>query len=273
MASMASRLCFERDCPELAAILRSSAVRTEVELCLRQDAAAVEQQRWLMREATTANVCLMLAGVLSGLVLVGAPGRTAIGGTIGGGGVITDNIVVALGVATLALGALAAMFSHIARDQDRLGRWLARRGVAELARLDTFRAIAREVGARPTGCPRLGTRSPDLPSAQEQTKDSPGSRGARHSSSVPAIRRCRSAESSERLYALARIGEIVRGLRPTRGSASMMSWSTPGTSSGSSPKRPPGLLALSSQSPTQPPPSPSPFLFRDHARLASWFRL
>ena len=133
-------------CPELAAILRSSAVRTEVELCLRQDAAAADQQRRLMREATAANVCLMLAGVLSGLVLVGAAGRTAIDAAWGS--LITDNLVLVLGIATLALGALAAMFGHIARDQDRLGRWLARRGVAELARLDAFRAIAREAATR-----------------------------------------------------------------------------------------------------------------------------
>jgi hypothetical protein len=65
-------------CPELAAILRSSLVRTQVELGQREDAAAADQQRRLMREATAANVCLMLAGVLSGLVLVGAAGRTAI---------------------------------------------------------------------------------------------------------------------------------------------------------------------------------------------------
>ena len=132
-------------CAELAAILRSSAVRTEVELCLREDAAAADQERRLMREATAANVCLMLAGVLSGLVLVGAATRSAIDAAWGG--LITDDVVLVLGTATLVLGALAAMFGHIARDQDRLGRWLARRGVAELARLDAFRAIAREAAA------------------------------------------------------------------------------------------------------------------------------
>ena len=133
-------------CPELAAILRSTAVRTELELCLRQEAAAAEQQRRLMREATAANVCLMLAGVLSGLVLVGAASRDAIDAAWGGA--ITNDTVLALGTATLALGALAAMFGHIARDQDRLGRWLARRASAELARLTAFRAIAGEAAAR-----------------------------------------------------------------------------------------------------------------------------
>jgi hypothetical protein len=144
LQGLAGRL--EGDCPEIAAILRSSAVRTEVELCLRQDAAAIEQQRRLLREATAANVCLMLAGVLSGLVLVGAAGRAAIDQALGG--VITSSAVLVLGIATLALGALAAMFSQIARDQDRLGRWLAARGAAELARLNAFCAIAREAAAR-----------------------------------------------------------------------------------------------------------------------------
>jgi hypothetical protein len=139
----------EGSCLELAAILRSAAVRTEIELCLRQDAAASEQQQRLMREATAANVCLMLAGVLSGLVLVGAAGRTAIDAAWGG--LITDDMVLVLGMATLALGALAAMFGHIARDQDRLGRWLARRGGAEVARLNAFRNIARGAAARGPG--------------------------------------------------------------------------------------------------------------------------
>ena len=44
----------EGSCLELAAILRSAAVRTEIERCLRQDAAASEQQQRLMREATAA---------------------------------------------------------------------------------------------------------------------------------------------------------------------------------------------------------------------------
>jgi hypothetical protein len=59
----------KQNCPELAAILRSSSVRTSLDIYERQDVEAVRQQASLMREATLANICLMAAGVASGLVL------------------------------------------------------------------------------------------------------------------------------------------------------------------------------------------------------------
>jgi hypothetical protein len=59
----------QQKCPGLAGILQSSAVRTSLETYKRQDAEAARQQANLKRDANWANVCLMTAGVTSGLVL------------------------------------------------------------------------------------------------------------------------------------------------------------------------------------------------------------
>jgi hypothetical protein len=127
-------------CPELAGILRSSAVRTSLEIYTRQDAEAVRQQASLMQEATRADVCLMAAGVTSGLVLAVAavlPSGPEYVTPLG-----TINITLGLGIVTLALGAAGTFFGYLARDQGRISRWQARRGEAEIARLDVFTTIA-----------------------------------------------------------------------------------------------------------------------------------
>ena len=56
--------------PDLGDIVGSSAVRAQPGPTPR-NAEAARQQELLMREATLANLCLLVAGVLSGLVLVG----------------------------------------------------------------------------------------------------------------------------------------------------------------------------------------------------------
>ena len=58
-----------KDCAEMSGILASSAVRTSLDAFRRRDAEAVRQQTNLMQEATRANLCLMVAGIASGLVL------------------------------------------------------------------------------------------------------------------------------------------------------------------------------------------------------------
>jgi hypothetical protein len=122
-------------CPELATILQSSAVRTSFETYTRQDAEAVRQQGELMREANLANVCLLAAGVTSGVILAFAALTSASGD-------LTGAIMLVLGVLTLALGAGAAYFGYIARDQGRIARWQASRGEAEMARLAIFTTMA-----------------------------------------------------------------------------------------------------------------------------------
>lgn len=123
--------------PALADVIASSAVAAHADAYPRCDAEAKLQQKLLVREATAANLCLLLAGVLSGMVLVGPTLLPRLGPDI------TKQVTLGLGVATLALGALAAMFSYQAREGDRLRRWLTMRGTAEMARLATFRAIAQ----------------------------------------------------------------------------------------------------------------------------------
>jgi len=123
-------------CPELAAILGSSPVKTSLETYARRDAEAVRQQTELMREATLAHLSLLAAGVTSAVILA----VTALRGADSAGQVST--ITLALGLLTLAFGALAAYFSFIARDQGRIARWQASRGDAEMARLAVFTTMA-----------------------------------------------------------------------------------------------------------------------------------
>ena len=127
--------------PGLADIMASSAVRSCADAYPRYSEEAARQQSLLMREATLANLCLLGAGVLSGLVLVG-PNATALLGDV-----LTRRVTLILGVATLALGALAAIFSYRARESDRLRRWYTTRSQAELARLATFRALVASSAA------------------------------------------------------------------------------------------------------------------------------
>jgi hypothetical protein len=103
----------------------------------RQDAAAVEQQRRLMREVNTGNACIISAGLLSGLVLAGPSLPVP----------WPSFAPVALGALILLLGAVGATLAYITRDQARLGRWLARRSEAEMSRLGVFRAIAAQAAA------------------------------------------------------------------------------------------------------------------------------
>jgi hypothetical protein len=123
----------EQDCPELAMVLQSTAVRTVLETYARQNAEAGRQQTSLLREATLANVCIMAAGVTSGLVLVVAALLPSD---------YVGPVTLGLGIITLAFGAAATYFGFLARDQGRIGRWQARRGEAEVARLAVFTTIA-----------------------------------------------------------------------------------------------------------------------------------
>ena len=126
-------------CPELAAILQSSAVKTSLETYARQDAEAIRQQTELMREANLANFCLLAAGVTSGAILAVAALSSASASA-------TDYLTLALGVLTFALGAGAAYFGYVARDQGRIARWQASRGDAEMARLAVFTTMAAKAG-------------------------------------------------------------------------------------------------------------------------------
>jgi hypothetical protein len=122
--------------PALAQVIRSSAVRCHAEAYPRRSDAANAQRGRLRREVTAANICLLLTGVLSGLVLA-ETARPWLGSWTG-----LAEPTRWLGLATLALGGAAAMLNYQARENDRLRRWLALRASAEMERLATFRAIA-----------------------------------------------------------------------------------------------------------------------------------
>lgn len=135
---------------ELDPIVKSSAVRIHQEAFARLDAEARRQQRSFRRELTIANVCLMLAGVLSGLVLTTVPLVSSASipeGVLGEAW--TTWLPRSLGIATLALGAAAAFYTYKAREGNRLQRWLSARSSAELARSSMYMAIAEKAASGP----------------------------------------------------------------------------------------------------------------------------
>ena len=133
--------------PELAAFLNSSSYRVGTQLYAEHDFEAKAQQAKFMSEMTAANVCLMLTGVLSGLVLLGSSIKAQ-------WGVWSKGLAMAVGILTLAFGALAAMWTYQARESDRLRRWFAARAGAEIARLPVFRQLS-EVAVK-AGPPAAG---------------------------------------------------------------------------------------------------------------------
>ena len=142
IAKLADAVVLLRDlAPGLGSIVASSAVRARLDAYERADQEAKRQQGLLFHEATAANLCLLGAGVLSSLVLAGPSLAGLLGETW------TDSMALWIGLATLALGALAAMYGYRARESDRLRRWFTMRGTAEVARLETFRAIAAAAAA------------------------------------------------------------------------------------------------------------------------------
>jgi hypothetical protein len=130
----------------LEPILNSSSVRVQLEALDHLDRVAKVQQRAFRRELTIANLCLMVAGVLSGLVLAVAP---LVPAANAGWWAWLPRI---MGVATLALGALAALHTYKAREGNRLQRWLSARSGAEMARAGVFMTIAEraaDAGSEP----------------------------------------------------------------------------------------------------------------------------
>ena len=128
--------------PGLANILQSSLIRTQVEIYTRLDAEAVAQQTRFMRELTTANICLMIIGILSGLALVAGKFGSPIASLSVG------NVSLIIGGAILVLGACATMLTYKARDSGRVGRWLGSRGAAEMARIIAFQRTATEAAGK-----------------------------------------------------------------------------------------------------------------------------
>ena len=131
-------------CPGLAQVLQSSAVRTSLETHKRQDAEAVLQQEKLKQEAFWSNLCLLTAGVTSGLILAVSANALQFAGVDVGA---QKGLTLVLGLVTLALGAAAAYFGYIARDQGRIARWQTCRSEAEVARLDAFSTISSKAAA------------------------------------------------------------------------------------------------------------------------------
>ena len=129
-------------CPELATILKSSTVRTNLETYARQDKEAQRQRGELLQEAYWSNLSLLAAGVTSGLILAVSAQAGAESPAPSSGSPFVQSITLALGIVTLALGAFAAYFGYIARDQSRIARWQACRSDAEMARLNVFTTIA-----------------------------------------------------------------------------------------------------------------------------------
>ena len=130
----------------LEPILRSSGVRVQLEALDHLEREATAQQRAFRRELTIANLCLMFAGVLSGLVLALAPVMSRIQ-TVEGQIDWKTWVPTVIGAATLALGAIAALATYKAREGNRLQRWLSARSGAEMARSGVFMTVAERAAA------------------------------------------------------------------------------------------------------------------------------
>jgi hypothetical protein len=130
--------------PTLSRIVGSSRLRVALEALERKGGEAIRQRAAFRREATIANVCLMIAGVLSGLVLIVAP---HVASADSAGTRLMDWLPLAIGAATLGLGAAAAFFAHKVRESSRLQRWLSTRSAAEAARATIFTTIAEEAAS------------------------------------------------------------------------------------------------------------------------------
>jgi hypothetical protein len=138
----------DRKCPGLASVLRSSDLTTTLGTYELQDGIAVKQQADLKREAGLAYFCLLAAGVVSGLILTVSKYVSPQTGLPGPWLNPANLFVLGLGILTLLLGAAAALFEYIARDQGRLNRWQASRSAAEVARLNVFSIIAEKAAAK-----------------------------------------------------------------------------------------------------------------------------
>jgi hypothetical protein len=129
----------------LEPILRSSGVRVQLEALDDLEREATAQQRAFRRELTIANLCLMFAGVLSGLVLALAPVMAR--SRTGEGQIDWTWVPTVIGAVTLALGAIAALATYKAREGNRLQRWLSARSGAEMARSGLFMTVAERAAA------------------------------------------------------------------------------------------------------------------------------
>jgi hypothetical protein len=127
-------------CPEFAATLLSSAVTTNREIFRRQDAEACRQEQKLKGEAFWSDASLLAAGVTSGLILAVSADALQVFRPVDD--IAKSRVILAFGLLTLLLGACAAYFAYIARDQSRVARWQTCRSEAEAARLQAFSTIA-----------------------------------------------------------------------------------------------------------------------------------
>ena len=177
----------QQNCPELAKILESSAVRSNLDTYARQDAEAVRQQTQLVEEATRANVCLVAVGVTSGVILA-VSALPADSHPI-------QYLTLALGVVTLLLGAAAAFFTYVARDQGRVGRWQTCRGEAEIDRLAVFRTVAAKAADKGADVALAGLALVSVHLLDDQRKWL-GARASRHRSSSETTSRLGGIASS-----------------------------------------------------------------------------
>jgi hypothetical protein len=139
-------------CRPLASVLRSSALRTILDTYRRENQESGRQQKQLKSEMFWSNFCLLAAGALSGVILAISAGAFEAAAALAGSKA-TDaaNVqaarswaILILGVVTLGLGAAAAYFAYVAREQNRISRWRTSRSEAEMARLDAFSTIASQ---------------------------------------------------------------------------------------------------------------------------------
>ena len=131
----------EARAPALAQILRSSKVQATADAFERDDQQAVAAQRTFTRTFIRANWMTWLTGACAALILATAALQQIIPGEA------EKFVFLALGLASLVLGIVAAMDLTRIKDEQLLEAWMSRRAEAETHRLAYFEEVMKAPGA------------------------------------------------------------------------------------------------------------------------------
>ncbi len=131
--------------PDLAAVLRTSAVVVVAERFETLDARAVEDQRFFNTISRRARLAVFWAGLASALLLVG-------GSLSGTWPTVARGLILVSAIGAVLAGALATMWIQRVKQGRLLERWMTARAEAETARIRYFDVVT---GSSGTAAPNL----------------------------------------------------------------------------------------------------------------------
>lgn len=129
---------YDSSAPDLAALLRRSAVKVMAEQYERVDARAIEAQDEFLKTSRRARAAVFWAGVATaGILVVGALSR-------GLNGALGDALFVVLASGGVVAGGLAGVWIRVLGRDGLLEAWMGHRAEAETLRLRYFEHLATE---------------------------------------------------------------------------------------------------------------------------------